>query len=106
MPFGFLNASATFQRLMDQFRNGLPNVNILPFIIRKDASSYALGTVLLQGESPADEQPEEYASRLLSSAEKNYSTTEREALAVVWALNKFRGYIEGQKLQWHPTTNR
>ncbi|GFS89251.1 retrovirus-related Pol polyprotein from transposon 297 [Trichonephila clavipes] len=66
-----------------------------PFIIRTDASSYALGAVLLQGESPTDEQPVEYASRLLSSAEKNYSTTEREALAVVWALNKFRGYIEG-----------
>ncbi|GFY09644.1 transposon Tf2-11 polyprotein [Trichonephila clavipes] len=76
-----------------------------PFIIRTDASSYALGAVLLQGESPTDEQPVDYASRLLSSAE-NYSTTEREALAVVWALNKFRGYIEGAKLQWHLTTNR
>ncbi|GFS92355.1 transposon Tf2-9 polyprotein [Trichonephila clavipes] len=41
-----------------------------PFIIRTDASSYALGAVLLQGESPTDEQPVEYASRLLSSAEK------------------------------------
>ncbi|GFU57162.1 hypothetical protein TNCV_1780221 [Trichonephila clavipes] len=66
MPFGLRNAPATFQRLMDQFRNGLPN----PFIIRTDASSYALGAVLLQGESPTDEQPVEYASRLLSSAEK------------------------------------
>ncbi|GFT49507.1 retrovirus-related Pol polyprotein from transposon 412 [Trichonephila clavipes] len=53
---------------------------------------------LLQGESPTDEQPVEYASRLLSSAEKNYSTTEREALAIVWALNKFRGYIEGAEI--------
>ncbi|GFU07447.1 hypothetical protein TNCV_3210521 [Trichonephila clavipes] len=60
--------------------------------------SYALGAVLLQGESPTDEQPVEYASRLLSSAEKNYSTTEREALAIVWALNKFRGYIEGAEI--------
>ncbi|GFS51038.1 transposon Ty3-I Gag-Pol polyprotein [Trichonephila clavipes] len=63
--------------------------------LMKDACSYALGAVLLQGRKPTDEQPVEYASRLLSSAEKNYSTTEREALAVVWALNKFRGYIEG-----------
>ncbi|GFS74216.1 retrovirus-related Pol polyprotein from transposon 297 [Trichonephila clavipes] len=69
-----------------------------PFIIRTDASSYALGAVLLQGESPTDEQPVEYASRLLSSAEKNYSTTELEVLAVVWALNKFRGYIEGAEI--------
>ncbi|GFX65792.1 retrovirus-related Pol polyprotein from transposon 297 [Trichonephila clavipes] len=69
-----------------------------PFIIRTDARNYALGAVLLQGESPADEQPVEYASRLLSSAEKNYSITEREALAVVGALNKFRGYIEGAEI--------
>ncbi|GFU22586.1 retrovirus-related Pol polyprotein from transposon 17.6 [Trichonephila clavipes] len=32
MPFGLRNAPATFQRLMDQFRNGLPNVNILVYL--------------------------------------------------------------------------
>ncbi|GFU75150.1 retrovirus-related Pol polyprotein from transposon 412 [Trichonephila clavipes] len=78
----------------------------MPFIIRIDTSSYTLGAVLLQGESPAEEQPVEYASRLLSSAEKNYSTIEREALAVVWALNKFRGYIEGAEITVASTTNR
>ncbi|GFS58116.1 retrovirus-related Pol polyprotein from transposon 297 [Trichonephila clavipes] len=59
-----------------------------------DASNYALGAVLLQGEG-SDEHPIEYASRLLTPAERNYSTTEREALAVFWALKKFHGYIEG-----------
>ncbi|GFS57217.1 hypothetical protein TNCV_491261 [Trichonephila clavipes] len=34
-----------------------------PFIIRTDASNYALGAVLLQGESPTDEQPVEYARK-------------------------------------------
>ncbi|GBN56825.1 Retrovirus-related Pol polyprotein from transposon 297 [Araneus ventricosus] len=67
------------------------------YIIRTDASNFALGDVLAQGEIP-DEHPNEYASRLLASAEKNYSRTEREALAVVWALQKFRGYIEGVEI--------
>jgi hypothetical protein len=54
-----------------------------PFILR----------TLLQREA-SEERPIEYASRLLTEEEKNYSTTEREALAIVWAINKFRGYIE------------
>lgn len=65
----------------------------LPYIVKTDASNYALGAVLVQGEGP-EEHPVEYASRLLTAAERNYSTTEREALAVVWALTKFRGYID------------
>ncbi|XP_047987218.1 uncharacterized protein LOC125227069 [Leguminivora glycinivorella] len=65
-----------------------------PYIIKADASNYAIGAVIVQGEGE-DEHPIEYASRLLTSAERNYSTTEREALALVWSLNKFRGYIEG-----------
>ncbi|GFW06160.1 hypothetical protein TNCV_36361 [Trichonephila clavipes] len=64
-----------------------------PYIIRTDASNYALGAVLLQGEG-SDEHPIEYASRLLTPAERNYSTT----FAVVWALKKFRGYIEGTEI--------
>ena len=68
-----------------------------PFFIRTDASNYAIGAVLLQGEKE-DEHPIEYASRLLIQAERNYSTTEREALAVVWAVQKFRGYIEGSQV--------
>lgn len=69
-----------------------------PFIVRTDASSYAIGAALLQGESP-NEKPIEYASRLLTTAEQNYSTTEREALAVVWACEKFRGYLENAKIK-------
>ncbi|GFT55348.1 transposon Tf2-9 polyprotein [Trichonephila clavipes] len=68
-----------------------------PYIIQTDASNYALGAVLLQGER-SDDYPIEYASLLLTPAERNYSTTEREALAVVWALKKFRGYIEGTEI--------
>lgn len=65
----------------------------LPYTLRTDASAYAIGAALLQGEGP-DERPIEYASRLLTAPEINYTTTEREALALVWAVQKFRGYIE------------
>lgn len=68
----------------------------LPYVLKTDASSYAIGAVLLQGERE-DERPVEYASRLLTSAEKNYHTTEREVLAVVWAVDKFRGYLENSE---------
>lgn len=70
-----------------------------PFVLRTDASAYAIGAVLMQGPDTHSERPIEYASRLLTSAERNYSTTEREALAVVWGLEKFRGYIEGAQVR-------
>lgn len=54
-------------------------------------------SVLSQGEKE-NEQLIEYASRLLIPAEQNYSTIEREALAVVWVVNQLRGYIEGAEV--------
>ena len=64
----------------------------LPFEIMCDASDYAVGAVL--GERN-DKKPHViyYASRTLNSAQMNYSTTEKELLAVVFALDKFRSYL-------------
>ncbi|GFV07381.1 retrovirus-related Pol polyprotein from transposon 412 [Trichonephila clavipes] len=56
-----------------------------PFLIRTDASNYALGVVLLQGKNK-EEHPGEFARRLLNPAERNYSITEREALAMTSPL--------------------
>lgn len=58
------------------------------FKINTDASNYALGAVLMQ-----DEHPVFYASRTLNNHEINYSTTEKELLAIVWAVKFFRPYI-------------
>ena len=42
-----------------------------------------------------------YAGRDFNSAEKNYSTTEREALAVIFGIKKFEPYLYGRKFVLH-----
>ena len=62
-----------------------------------DASDYAVGAVLGQR---LDKKPTAicYASKTLIEAQINYMTTEKELLAVVYALEKFRPYILGSKI--------
>jgi len=65
-----------------------------PFIIRTDASSYAVGVVLLQYyKDSKKEHPIYFYSRCLKKAELNYSVTEKEGVAVIFALKKLRPYI-------------
>lgn len=66
------------------------------FILTTDASIHAIGAVLSQGDIGKD-LPIAYASRTLNKAESNYSTIERELLAIVWAVKHFRPYLFGRK---------
>ena len=66
----------------------------LPFEIMCDASDYATGAVLGQREDKKDFMIY-YASKTLDSAQSNYTTMEKEFLAVVFALENFRSYIIG-----------
>ncbi|XP_052725945.1 uncharacterized protein LOC128194397 [Vigna angularis] len=65
-----------------------------PFELMCDVSNYALGAVLTQ---KIDKLPRViyYASRTLDAAQANYTTTEKELLAIVFALDKFRSYLLG-----------
>ena len=64
----------------------------LPFELMCDASDYAFGAVLGQRKDKKSSAIY-YASRTLNEAQLNYSTTEKELLAVVFALDKFRSYL-------------
>src|SRR5215469_4907008 len=64
------------------------------FIIYTDASGIGLSTVLTQKKADRKEHIIAYASRSLNPAEKNYSVTDQECLAVVWAIKHFQHYLE------------
>ncbi|XP_055960233.1 uncharacterized protein LOC126678772 [Mercurialis annua] len=68
----------------------------LPFELMCDASDQALGCVLGQRKEKRVHVIY-YASRTLAGAQLNYTTTEKEMLAVVFALDKFRSYLLGAK---------
>ena len=67
------------------------------FFLATDASNTGLGAALLQ-EVDGKLMPISYASRTLNSAERNYSVTKREALAVVWALRHYKYLILGYRI--------
>ena len=85
-----------FNLLKDSLRKE-PIVLALPdseteFELYTDASDVGLGAVLSQRGRVV-----EYASRRLNQAERNYSVTERELLAIVWAIEKWRKYLFGKR---------
>jgi hypothetical protein len=69
----------------------------LPFEIMCDASDYAIGAVLGQTKDKKHHVIA-YASKTLARAQLNYATTEKELLAVVFTINKFRSYLVGAKV--------
>ena len=75
----------------------LPDIS-RPFVLRTDASGHSLGGSLMQ-EYDGIMFPVSYGSRKLTSAEKNYSTVERECLGIVWGIRKFETYLYGRKFQ-------
>ena len=69
----------------------------LPFKIMCDASDYVVGAVLGQCRDK-QHYAISYASMTLTGPQLNYATTEKELLAAVFAMEKFRSYLVGAKV--------
>nr|GEV61519.1 DNA-directed DNA polymerase [Tanacetum cinerariifolium] len=64
----------------------------MPFELMCDASDFAIGAVLGQRQEKHF-KPIHYASKTMTEAESNYTTTKKEMLVVVYAFEKFRSYL-------------
>ncbi|CEM37263.1 unnamed protein product [Vitrella brassicaformis CCMP3155] len=70
-----------------------------PFILKTDASGYAVGAILCQRDGKGQERPIHYASAILGISERKWSATEREAHAIYYAVRHFRPYLFGQRFE-------
>jgi hypothetical protein len=68
-----------------------------PISIVVDASPLGLGAILTQSSKDGSNSIIAYASRLLTDVESSYSQTEREALAITWAILHFHLYVTGKE---------
>lgn len=69
----------------------------LPVIVSTDTSDYGLGAILSQVHPDHSECTVAFASQTLTPDERRYSTVEKEALACVWAFEKWRTYLWGRR---------
>ena len=66
-----------------------------PFIVSTDASKYAIAGCLSQVDEKGNEHPVSYISRKLKDSEVNYSTVEKEALALIYCVKTWHIYLYG-----------
>ena len=72
-----------------------------PIVVTCDASPYGVGAVLQHTMSDGNLRPVAFASRSLSSPERNYSQLDREGLAMIFGVKHFHQYLLGQHFTIH-----
>ena len=90
------------QRSFDSLKQKLTSSPVLmmpdqtrPFQIKCDASKYASEAVLTQQDNNGDRHPVVFLLKTFSETERNYEIYDRELLAIIWALEEWRHYVQG-----------
>ena len=73
----------------------LPDFN-KEFVLQTDACNEGIGAILLQEDSGV-KHPIAFISKKLLPRERNYSTIEKECLAIVWAVQKLQNFLYGKQ---------
>ena len=68
--------------------------SVLPFILQKDASARGMGAILMQEGAGNQRRIISFASSKFTLAESRYHCNEQECLAVIWAIKRYRHYLE------------
>ena len=94
------------QKAFDVIKKSLVSDNVLAHYnpnleteLITDASNFGIGGVLLQTDTNDNQRPISYISKSLTDTEKRYGITEKEALAVVWCIERYHYYLYGKSFK-------
>ena len=99
-PFVWTAVSSAVRRVKDAIREA-PALAMFdptcPTVLATDASDVGCGACITQVDASGKPRVIVYASKTFTAAERNYSVVEKEALACVWVVEKFRHYLWGRR---------
>ena len=90
----------SFQKAKDQIASAKVLTHYdptLPITLVADASAYGVGAVISHISPDGVERPIAFASRSLTTSERNYAQLEKEALSLIFGVKKFHRYLYGRK---------
>ena len=93
-------AQESLEKVKEQFKNPVPLSRPdpdLPFILQTDASAKGMGAVLMQQTPEGERKIVSFASAKFSETESRYHCNEQECLAIIWAIRRYRPYLEDRR---------